>query len=103
VDVHILAAERQRIAERLNSTRTCLGILRAQIIGCLTDEARQHLLCALEEEAEMCRELAGALLQVEGTILALEIKRPDDADEESTIRLDRPRVEGHLTVQQRSD
>jgi hypothetical protein len=80
MDVHILAAEHQRIAERLNSTRTCLGILRAQIIGCLTDEARQHLLCAMEEEAEVCRDLAGKLLQVEETILTLRIERSEDTD-----------------------
>jgi len=81
MDVQTLLAERQRIAERLNSTRTCLGILRAQFISCLTEEARQHLLCAMEEEAEVCRELAGTLLQVEETILMLRIERSEETDE----------------------
>jgi hypothetical protein len=81
MDVQTLLAERQRIAERLNSTRTCLGILRAQFIGCLTEEAREHLLYAMEEEAEVCRELAGTLLQVEEMILMLRIERSEETDE----------------------
>ena len=50
MDVHLLLAERQRIAEQFRSTLTCLAMLRAQLIAALTDEARQHLLAILEEE-----------------------------------------------------
>jgi hypothetical protein len=38
MDVHILIVERGRVAEQFRSTLTCLGITRAQLIGCLTDE-----------------------------------------------------------------
>jgi hypothetical protein len=69
VDIHTLLAERRHIAEQLRSTLTCLGILRAQFIGCLTDEARHHLLCAINEEAGVCRDLGDKLLKLEATIL----------------------------------
>ena len=57
VDIHTLLAERRHLAEQLRSTLTCLGILRAQCIRCLTDEARHHLLCAINQEAGVCRNL----------------------------------------------
>jgi hypothetical protein len=103
VDVHILKAERRRISEQLRSTLTCLGILRAQIIGCLTQEARHHLLAALDEESGVCRELGDRLLRVEAMIMNLQKDRSEDDDEESTLRLDRHRGEVQMDVRRRSD
>ena len=51
------------------------------------------MLSAMEEEAELCRDLAGKLLQVEERILTLQIERSDDSDEKWTVRLDRDRGE----------
>jgi hypothetical protein len=103
VDVHILAAERRRISEQLRSTLTCLGILRAQIIGCLTDEARHHLLAALDEESRVCCELGDWLLRLEAMIMNLQKDRSEDDGEESSVRLDRHRGEVQMVVQRRSD
>ena len=72
MDVHILIAERGRVAEQFRSTLTCLGILRAQLIGCLTDEGRHHLLSALDAEAEVCRELGDKLLQLDASIVTIQ-------------------------------
>ena len=74
MDVHLLRAERQRIAEQFRSTLTCLGILRAQLIGALTDEARQHLRVAIESEAAVSRELGEKLLALDASILELQAR-----------------------------
>ena len=74
MDVHLLRAERQRIAEQFRSTLTCLGLLRGQSIGALTDEARQHLRSAMEEESAVARELGEKLLKLDASILELQTK-----------------------------
>jgi hypothetical protein len=68
MDVHLLRAERRRIAEQFRSTLTCLGILRGQLIGALTDEARQHLRSAMERESAVARELGEKLLNLDSSI-----------------------------------
>ena len=67
MDVHLLLAERQRqrLAEQFPSTYTCLSILRAQLIGASTDEARQHL------KSAVARELGEKLLALDASILEL--------------------------------
>ena len=68
MDVHLLLAEgqRQRLAEQFRSTFTCLSILRAQLIGASTDEARQHL------KSAVARELGEKLLALDASILELQ-------------------------------
>ena len=75
MDIHILLGERRRIADQFRSTLTCLGILRAQVIASVTDEARHHLLAASEDEAEVCRGLGDRLLELDAIILAMQTKR----------------------------
>ena len=76
MDVHLLLAEgqRQRLAERFRSTFTCLSILRAQLIGASTDEARQHLKSAINEQSAVARELGEKLLALHASILELQTK-----------------------------
>ncbi len=72
MDVHLLRAERQRIAEQFRSTFTCLSILRAQFIGASTDEARQHLQSAIDEQSALARELGERLLALDAAMLDLQ-------------------------------
>ena len=51
MDVHLLRAERQRIADLLRSTLTHLAILRAQRIGAATAEARQQLQSIIDAQS----------------------------------------------------
>jgi hypothetical protein len=84
VDIHTLLAERRDIAEQLRSTLTYLGILRAQFIRCLTEEARHTLLSAINEEAGVCRELGDKLLKLEASILEMQTARLEVAQIRST-------------------
>jgi hypothetical protein len=74
MDVHLLREERRRIAEQFRSTLTCLGILRGQLIGALTDEGRQHLRSVMEGESAVARELGEELLRLDASILDLQTK-----------------------------
>jgi hypothetical protein len=73
--LQVLLERRRRIAEQLSSGRIRLSDLRARDIDRLAEESRVALLTAIEQEAEVCRQLAGKLLQLEATILA-EQRRP---------------------------
>ena len=79
VDIHILLAERRHIGEQLRSTLTRLSILRAQFSGRLTEEARQHVRCAINEEAEVFRDLGNKLLKFDATILEMQTERLETA------------------------
>jgi hypothetical protein len=48
---------------------------RARRIDCLAEESSNQLLAAIEQEAEVCRQLAGKFLQLEATILAAQRRR----------------------------
>jgi hypothetical protein len=74
MDVHLVRAERRRIAEQFRSTLTCLGILRGQLIGALTDEARQHLRSVMDGESAVACELGEELLKLDASILDLQTK-----------------------------
>jgi hypothetical protein len=78
MDIHILLGERRRVADQFRSTLTCLGILRAQVIGSVTNEARHHLLAAIEDEAAVCRGLGDKLLQLDAKILEMQTERPQE-------------------------
>ncbi len=66
---------RRRVAEQLSARRIRLGDLRARRIDCLAEESSNQLLAAIEQEAEVCRQLAGKFLQLEATILAAQRRR----------------------------
>ncbi len=74
MDVHLLRSERHRIAEQFRSTLTCLGLLRGQLIGALTGEARQHLRSAIERISAVARELGEKLTKLDASILELQTK-----------------------------
>jgi hypothetical protein len=68
--MQVLLERRRRVAEQLSARRIRLSDLRARRIDCLAEESSSQLLTAIEQEAEVCRQLAGKLLQLEATILA---------------------------------
>jgi hypothetical protein len=72
--MQVLLERRRRVAEQLSSRRIRLSDLRARNIDCLAEEPRSQLLAAIEQEAEVCRQLAGKLLQLEATVLARRIR-----------------------------
>jgi hypothetical protein len=72
--MQVLLEWRRRVAERLSSMRIRLSDLRARYIDCLAEESRSQLLTAIEQEAEVRRQLAGKLLQLEATVLARRIR-----------------------------
>jgi hypothetical protein len=72
--MQVLLERRRRVAEQLSSRRIRLSDLRDRLIDCLAEEPRIELLTAIEQEAEVCRELAGKLLQLEATVLARRIR-----------------------------
>jgi len=65
MDIYALMAERKSVADDLCSTLTCLGVLRASLIGSPTEEARQHLLSTIEGEMSAARELGDRLLKLD--------------------------------------
>ena len=69
--MQVLLERRRRVAEQLSSRRIRLYDLRARCIDCLADE---ELLTAIEQEAEVCRQLAGKLLHLEAKVLARRIR-----------------------------
>lgn len=74
MDTHILMAERRRVAEEFRARLTCLGILRTQLSDAFTDEARQYLYAAVDEEMAMCRGLGDKLLQLDASIQAMQAR-----------------------------
>ena len=74
MDVHLRMAERRRVADEFRSTLTYLAILRAQLIRSLTDEARQHLLAVIEDEAAESHKLSEKLLELDAAILEMQTR-----------------------------
>ena len=72
--MQILLERRRRAAEQLSARRIRLSDLRARLFDPLTEEPRGQLLTAIEQEAEVCRQIAGKLLQLEATVLARQIR-----------------------------
>jgi hypothetical protein len=69
--MQVLLERRRRVAEQLSARRIWLSDLRARRSDCHAGESgNQLLLTAIEQEAEVCRQLAGKFLQLEATILA---------------------------------
>ena len=68
--MQVLLERRRRVAEQLSARRIRLSDLRARRSDCHAEESSNQLLAAIEQEAEVCRQLAGKFLQLEATILA---------------------------------
>ena len=73
--MQVLLERRRRVAEQLSARRRRLRDLRARRSDCHPEESSNQLLTAIEQEAEVCRQLAGKFLQLEATILT-EQRRP---------------------------
>jgi hypothetical protein len=67
--IQILLAQRRRVADQLSSRRIRLSDLEARLFDCPVEETR----AAIEQESEVCRQLAGKFLQLQATILARQI------------------------------
>ena len=72
--MQVLLERRRRVAEELSARRIRLSDLRARSIDGLAEDSRSELLTAIEQDAEVCRQLAGKLLQLEATVLARRIR-----------------------------
>ena len=68
--MQVLLERRRRVADQLSARRIRLSDLRARRSDCHAEESSNQLLAAIEQEAEVCRQLAGKFLQLEATILA---------------------------------
>ena len=83
MDVHLLMAERGRVANAFRAKLTQVAMLRGQLTEALTDEARQHLYVAVDEEAARRRELGNKLINLDASILALQTR--ETAQERSPL------------------
>jgi hypothetical protein len=57
MDIHILMAERRRIADEFRSKLTQLSKLRNELVDARTDEGRSCLYAAVDEHSAVFREL----------------------------------------------
>ena len=73
MDVHLMIAERRRVANEFRLARTCLAILRAQLSYSLTRETRQHLLAVIGETSAKSRRLGAKLLEVDAAVLEMRL------------------------------
>lgn len=74
VDIHILMAERRRLADEFRSKLMRLSQLRGQLVSACTDESRQHLYAAVDDEAAIFHDLGDKLLELDASILALQTR-----------------------------
>ena len=86
MDLPSLLAERERVTDDFRATLTYLAMLRAQLARDLSEEAPQHLLSVIDEEAAESRRLSGELLQLDGAILKMQAA-PNAASSASPLLL----------------
>jgi hypothetical protein len=72
MDIHILMAERRRIADEFRSKLTQLSKLRNELVDARTDEGRSYLYAAVDEHSTVFRELGEKLLQLDNSVRALQ-------------------------------
>jgi hypothetical protein len=72
MDIHILMAERRRIADEFRSKLTQLSKLRNELVAVRTDEGRCYLYAAVDEQSAVFRELGEKLLQLDNSVRALQ-------------------------------
>ena len=89
MDVHLMIAERRRVANEFRLARTCLAILRAHLSYSLTRETRQHLFPVIGEMSAKSRRLGAKLLEVDAPrvdCMRWGVMRADEAAAESHSR-----------------
>ena len=74
MDIHILLAERRRIAEEFRAKLTQLSKLRNELVDERTDEGRCYLYAAVDEQSAVFRELGEKLLQLDTSVRALQVR-----------------------------
>ena len=74
MDIHILMAERRRIADEFRSKLTQLSKLRNELIEARTDEGRCYLYAAVDEQSSAFRELGEKLLQLDNSVRAIQAR-----------------------------
>jgi hypothetical protein len=72
MDTHILNAERRRVAHEFRAKLARLRTFRTQLSEAITDEARQYLYSAVDEEMAACRSLGDSLLQLDVSIRTMQ-------------------------------
>ena len=73
-DIHVLTAERQRVAEKFRAQITSLGMLRGLLTQAPTEKAREQLHEAIDDEHARFEELADKLLHLEASVLVLQAR-----------------------------
>ena len=73
MDVHLMIAERRRVANEFRLARTCLAILRAHLSYSLTRETRQHLFPVIGEMSAKSHRLGAKLLEVDAAVLEMRL------------------------------
>jgi hypothetical protein len=74
MDIHILMAERRRIADEFRSKLTQLSKLRNELVDARTDEGRSYLYAAVDEHSTVFRELGEKLLQLDNSVRTLQAR-----------------------------
>jgi hypothetical protein len=74
MDIHILMAERRRIADEFRSKLTQLSKLRYELVDARTDEGRSYLYAAVDEQSAAFRELGEKLLQLDNSVRTLQAR-----------------------------
>jgi hypothetical protein len=82
MDVHMLMAERRRVSEDFRAKLASLAMQRSRLADATTDEGRQYLYAAVDEEAGICRKLGDQLLELDGLIQAMQSHATDPEEEE---------------------
>jgi hypothetical protein len=83
MDVYMLIAERRRVSDNLRAKLASLATQRSRLADATTDEGRQYLYAAVDEEAGNCRKLGDQLLELDGLIQAMQSRATDPEEEES--------------------
>ena len=102
MDVHLLMAERRRVSQEFRAKLASLTLQRSRLTDAMTDEGRQHLHAAVDEEADLCRKLGEKLLELDDLILAMQSRPTDPEEEEKVLPQPAPlRVPGVLGTSRR--
>ena len=75
MDIHVLVAERSRIADEFRTKLTFVAALRGQLANARTDEARQRLYAAVDRETGECRNMGQHLFQLDAKIVAMQSQK----------------------------
>ncbi len=83
MDIHLLMAERSRVADEFRAKLSFVAALRGQLANARTDEARQSLYAAVDRETGECRNMGQHLFQLDAKITAMQWQERADASKDS--------------------